>query len=288
MLTGVYIAATVLAFLLNIRYVQSSYHRQCNVCDSVCNLCQRDKYGGLGWYRFDAGVTCATIDYQLRMNNHRSRSYIHWINPSQIPGHEFQIYCDTQNDGGWNLIYSSRDDSTGRNNMQRGNRSTANILTPKSGDANKRLAYDVFKAIEASNGGYQEVRLTAFPDYAKPFYYNLIDMYFNKNPTSGLNFSEFIHRGMDGGAAGHDCSTSFYGKETTSGKPIALTWKDNAFVAGAVSSGCAYHKEVWNEISTYGGHALAPEDWDLAEPHYRQTPSAGSCGNRGFFHIYIR
>ena len=67
--------------------------------------------------------------------------------------------------GGWNLIYSSRDDYTGNNNMQKGDRSTAHITSLDPGNANKRLAYDVFQAIEASNVGYGEVMLTGYRDY---------------------------------------------------------------------------------------------------------------------------
>ena len=67
--------------------------------------------------------------------------------------------------GGWNLIYSSRDNSTRRNNMQKGDRSTAHILTLDSQNANKRLAYDVLKAIEASSVGYQEMMLTGYRNY---------------------------------------------------------------------------------------------------------------------------
>ena len=81
-------------------------------------------------------------------------------------GREFQIYCDMASfGGGWSLIYSSRDDSSGDNNMQKGNRYTAHITSLDPGNANKRLAYDVFKAIEQSSGGYEEVMLTGYSDY---------------------------------------------------------------------------------------------------------------------------
>ena len=67
--------------------------------------------------------------------------------------------------GGWNLIYSSRDDSSGHNNMKKGHRSNAHITSLDPGNANKRLAYDVFQAIEASSIGYEEVMLTGYRDY---------------------------------------------------------------------------------------------------------------------------
>jgi hypothetical protein len=81
---------------------------------------------------------------------------------------------------------------------------------------------------------------------------------------------------------------SYYGIEKSSGKPIALSWEHYAFVAGAVSSGCAWSKEVWNEIDTQGGHLLAPQDWDKAEFYGRQTSAAGSCRNYGVYHIFVR
>ena len=51
--------------------------------------------------------------------------------------------------------------------MKKGDRSTAHITSLDSGNANKRLAYDVFKAIEASSIGYEEVMLTGYRDYRR-------------------------------------------------------------------------------------------------------------------------
>ncbi|XP_062522222.1 uncharacterized protein LOC134197002 [Corticium candelabrum] len=171
--------------------------------------------------------------------------------------------------------------------MKKGHRSNAHITSLDPGNANKRLAYDVFQAIEASSIGYEEVMLTGYRDYRSKN--SLIKMYFPKNSTSGLTFSQFIERGMAGGSRrGCGTSYSYYGTEKSSGKPIALSWEDGAFVAGATSSGCAWFKEVWNEIDNNGGHLLAPQDWDRAESYGGQSSSSGSCGGRGLFHIFIR
>ena len=82
-------------------------------------------------------------------------------------GKAFQIYCDFESfGGGWNLVYSSRDDSSrSRNNIQKGTRSTAHITSLDPGNANKRLAYDVLKAIENSQEGYSQIMLTGYQDY---------------------------------------------------------------------------------------------------------------------------
>ena len=85
----------------------------------------------------------------------------------QKAGAAFQIYCDFESfGGGWNLVYSSRDESSGNNNnMQKGSRSTAHITSLDPGNANKRLAYDVLKAIENSREGYSQIMLTGYQDY---------------------------------------------------------------------------------------------------------------------------
>ena len=62
-------------------------------------------------------------------------------------------------------MYSSRDDSSGHNNMKEGNRSNANITSLDPGNANKRLAYDVLKAIENSKEGYSQIMLTGYQNY---------------------------------------------------------------------------------------------------------------------------
>ena len=82
-------------------------------------------------------------------------------------GKAFQIYCDFESfGGGWNLVYSSRDAKSGSsNNMQKGSRSTAHITSLDPGNANKRLAYDVLKAIENSQEGYNQIMLTGYQDY---------------------------------------------------------------------------------------------------------------------------
>lgn len=49
--------------------------------------------------------------------------------------------------------------------MQKGTRTTAHITSLDPGNANKRIAYDVFKAIESSETGYAEVMLTGYKDY---------------------------------------------------------------------------------------------------------------------------
>ena len=113
-------------------------------------------------------------------------SSVRWINPSPVydiiltfpsnimfvltsknSGKAFQIYCDFESfGGGWNLVYSSRDSGSGRfNNMQKGSRSTAHITSLDPGNANKNLAYDVLKAIENSQEGYNQVMLTGYQDY---------------------------------------------------------------------------------------------------------------------------
>ena len=49
--------------------------------------------------------------------------------------------------------------------MKEGNRSTANITNLDPGNTNKRLAYDVLKAIEDSKEGYSQIMLTGYQDY---------------------------------------------------------------------------------------------------------------------------
>ncbi|XP_062520464.1 uncharacterized protein LOC134195456 [Corticium candelabrum] len=257
---------------------------QNNLTSITKRLCQRDKYGRDGSSKDAAGQTCKSIRNYIQQS---ASSTIRWINPSHTPGGEFQIFCDMNSfGGGWNLIYSSRDDSSGHNNMKKGDRSTAHITSLDPGNANKRLAYDVFKAIEASSIGYEEVMLTGYRDYRHKN--SLIKMYFNKTATSGVSFSQFIEGGITGTRRGCGTSKSYYGTEISSGKPIALSWEDSAFVAGAVSSGCSWSKEVWNEIDAQGGHLLAPKDWSHAESYNRQSSSSGSSRNYGLFHIFIR
>ena len=50
--------------------------------------------------------------------------------------------------------------------MQKGTRFTAHITSLDSGDANKKIAFDVFEAIESSNVSYTEVMLSGYKDYS--------------------------------------------------------------------------------------------------------------------------
>ncbi|XP_062519924.1 uncharacterized protein LOC134194952 [Corticium candelabrum] len=255
-----------------------------NVTSLSNRLCSRNGKGGDGSSQESAGQTCNTIrKYWLSGRN--VKSSVRWINPSQKTGAAFQIYCDFESfGGGWNLVYSSRDDSSGKNNMQKGSRSTAHITSLDPGNANKRLAYDVLKAIENSHEGYIQIMLTGYQDYQRKT--TLIKMYFNNTAKYGKNFNTFIESGF---AGQYGSSHSYYGTELSSLKPIALSWNTTpSFVAGAKSSGSAWLKEVWNEISNSGGHILAPEDWNNAEPHSVQTTEKGACRNRGLFHIFVR
>ena len=45
---------------------------------------------------------------------------------------------------------------------------------------------------------------------------------------------------------------------------------------------------LFAEKDTQGGHLLDPQYWGRAEQYYLQTPSSGSCMNRGLYHIFIR
>ncbi|XP_065836058.1 uncharacterized protein [Oscarella lobularis] len=227
-------------------------------------------------------MSCKTInDYMPK-----GPSGIRWINPTMKSGNAFQIYCDFDSfGGGWSLVYSSRDDSTGHNNMQKGTRTTAHITSLDPGNANKRIAYDVFKAIESSETGYAEVMLTGYKDYNRKD--PLVKMYFSRMAKGGMNFSELLSSRIDTNT-GSLCQKSYFGTELSSGEKIALSWENRAFVAGAVSSGCAWSKEVWNEIDNNGGHILAPSDWSHAEGYAGQKDVAGACKHKGLFHIFIR
>ncbi|XP_065846074.1 uncharacterized protein [Oscarella lobularis] len=240
-------------------------------------------FGGEGLAEESAGMSCKTIkDFWPS-----SSTGVRWINPSMQPGKAFQIYCDMESfSGGWNLLYSSRDDLSGDNNMQKGTRFTAHITSLDSGDANKKIAFDVFEAIESSNVSYTEVMLSGYKDYSAKS--NLVQMYFSKDTGSCPNFSQFL-RSKLGSNFGSNCNAyHFYGAEKSSGKPMALSWENQAFVAGAVTNGYAWAREVWNEIDNNGGHILAPFDWSNAEGYYLQTDSAGACHQKGLFHIFIR
>jgi ubiquinone biosynthesis protein UbiJ len=247
-------------------------------------------FGGNGLSPSSAGMTCNTIRKYFLTGD--VQSSVRWINPKMTVEGAFQVYCDFQSfGGGWTLVYSSRDDGNGDNNMQKGNRLTAHITSLDSGNANKRFAYPEFKAIDNSLASYSEVMLSGYQDYRNKT--KRIKMYFNKMQESGLSFTQFIDWGIGrriSSSSSRRCSTvgSYYGIEKSSGKPIALSWEHYAFVAGAVSSGCAWSKEVWNEIDTQGGHLLAPQDWDKAEFYGRQTSAAGSCRNYGVYHIFVR
>ena len=66
-------------------------------------------------------------------------------------------------------MYSSRDDGSGNNNMQKGNHLTAHTTSLDPGNANKRFPYPEFKAIDNSLESYSEVMLSGYQDYRSEF-----------------------------------------------------------------------------------------------------------------------
>eukprot|EP00049_Salpingoeca_infusionum_P008756 m.144198 g.144198 ORF g.144198 m.144198 type:complete len:139 (+) comp14116_c0_seq2:1465-1881(+) len=105
------------------------------------------------------------------------------------------------------------------------------------------------------------------------------------------DFSAFLRWGINRNVVdGNRCGGgSFYGTEKSSSKPIGCTWENYAWVAGNVGyAGCAWGREVWNEIDAQGGHILAPSEWGRAESHGAQNLANGATRNNGIHHMWVR
>eukprot|EP00118_Oscarella_pearsei_P023488 m.281541 g.281541 ORF g.281541 m.281541 type:complete len:340 (+) comp40649_c0_seq14:367-1386(+) len=142
-----------------------------------CDLAKGVSYGGDGRSEHDAGLSCKTIkDYWPKQASGKK-----WINPQMPVSEPFEIYCDFDSfGGGWNLVYSSRDNAEGQNNMQKGTRTNSGITTLDPGNANKKFALHVFEAIESSAAGYNQVMLTGYQDH-RSIAYRLV-CFFTKVP----------------------------------------------------------------------------------------------------------
>eukprot|EP00043_Microstomoeca_roanoka_P017520 m.183436 g.183436 ORF g.183436 m.183436 type:complete len:525 (-) comp16651_c1_seq7:2078-3652(-) len=207
-------------------------------------------------------------------------------------GANLPVYCDFDSyGGGWTLLYSTLDDSTGDNNFQAGTVKTATINTITPTTASKRVAWDLLQSLSSS---FNQVMLSGFQrasDTGSVSSSKFISMYFNRQrvlTTGHTDFYAFIAWGIGNNVNSGCNGNSFYGRELSTNQIITLTWENYAWVAGAGELGCAWGREVWNEIDTQGGHILAPSNWGSAEPYSSQNDNAGATRNAGIHHLWIR